>query len=365
MSDLRNLTLLDFYEGYYRPARHPGDPFSPNCRESRSCLRNLCRVNAYQQWRTADGQRLLVDDDTLLHKRFERWLRQQGQAPWQLRVADLSDVGVVEMMAWLVAMGRARATANKNRRTVNAIWRYAVEVEILETLPKNKPYRVEQKEPWCWSSDQLKLILQVAADMPGKVGPVEASTWWPAFAGFLYSTGVRINAALKVPTENLNLATGFVKIPAAVQKQKKDQLVDLFPSTIAALDKLRLAQRGVPTLLGDWTMRTETLTDHWKRLLVAAGFYPDVPSVPKEACFHSMRRTVATRLYEKGGIELAQQRLGHSDAKVTWRYIDAHSKKMPRVSELLPDPLPPDTPPEDSAAAAEPDVLQFRRPAAG
>jgi integrase len=324
-----SLTVLDFYDHYYQPAKHAGDLHRSTCAQYRIQIGNL-----------------------------NKYFRQDADR--DVTLGDLCDELVAAAMNWLVVRGRERTTANKLRGHINALWNFAARQFKKKGLaldrPDNDAYRVDKSEPIAFLPEELDLILKACGRQRGLVGSVPAGTWWVAMALFVFSSALRINAARKVPTSNLDLVRGEVRVPARGQKQRKEQVLDLHVSTVTALRNLRLAERGVPTILGDWPYNTNTLRRYFARILVEAGIFPSVKMVPRELKFHALRKTLASQVFEKAGLHVACDRLGHSSVEVTKRYIDPRYKSQPRVRELVKDPLP--TPPD-----ARPPLTVYREEA--
>lgn len=376
-----SMPVLEFFEDFYRPAKHPGDPLSRTCQEFRSQLRNLSRPRQFSQWIAWKELLCEPDDRPALYRHFEieldtrfrRWKVSQiaslskiqlrlkfeaeltfGKDPaWWAKIADFSDGLIIGAMSFLVEVGRKRTTANKVRSHCNSVWRFAKRKGFIATLPENEKYRCDEREPVALWPDQVDLILAAAARLEGMVGGVPAALWWTGFILLMLELGVRISAAMGIPTTNLAYDRCELLVPCEVQKQRKDQWLDLFPDTMAIIQAWRLEERGITTVLGDWPYGVDVLRRHYKRLLVDAGMYESTDQVPDNLLFHCLRKTLGSMIYEKHGIEAARERLNHSEAKVTWRYIGKQYRHDPKVRELITPftrpALPTDEPPPAGA----------------
>jgi integrase len=289
--------------------------------------------------------------------RFQAAERSQLSATSPMRpllLSDLSDELVYAAMTWQLAEGRQATTANKLRRTINAIWRSAR--KITGTTPDNQKYRENVSDPMALLPAELEKLLAAAGERQGLVGQVPAGQWWLTAILFVYSLGARISAAYQVPTANLDLDRGEVLLAAATQKQRRDQRLDLFPGVVHWLRELRLSERGVSTVLGDYPWGIRTMRDDYTRLFVEAGLYTRAGDVPCKLKFHALRKTLASALFAAGGMPAACERMGHSSSQVTERYIDPRYKRQVKLNDLVKDPSP--------ARLATPTLKIFRDSAA-
>lgn len=281
--------------------------------------------------------------------RFDRYLLAAEGRPATL--ADLVNrpPRVEEVMRWTVEHeANQPTTANKFRRHLNAIWEFAAKRGYVTERPINEAYRVDLAAPVALTKEEFAAILEAAAGLGSSlvVGGVAARLWWPACILFLYWSGLRRSAALRVPTPCLDWAAAEVSVPAELQKHRREQLLDLSDQTMRSLAALRLAERGVPTILGDWTMTARSWVRHWQNLFLRAGIYRKREEIPRYTHgAHILRRTLACNIYEQRGLHAASERLDHSSTKVTERYIDPRWKRRERISGFLPDPIAP--PPAD------------------
>lgn len=298
---------------------------------------------------------VLKTDCRKLDRYFQQWCLDLGERPRPLTLADLSlSLIRAAMRHDLDVKKRSPATANRLRRNILAVWRYAARLNreerrhnpaaALIASPDDviEAFSEHRLEPRCWSMDELAAILDAAAAMKGRVGDIPAGTWHLAHLWFVYNTGARISAVMGTPIKNLNLDRGEVQLPAWCQKQKAEQTFDLKPQTIDALHRLRLERLSPDaTIFADWPYdRSVTnwpcLTKRYKQILAAAGL-----SCGRKDLFHKLRRTFATFLARDQGIIAAQQWLGHSHVSVTERYIDMRYFKGAKLNGSLPDPKPP------------------------
>lgn len=338
------IEVVELYRRFYQPAKHPGDAQRATRSSYLTDVDHLDKFFGFRWWldRYATPPRELATDE--LFSDFKWWLDHCDRPPMKVRICDCSDELVVASMNWLIELGRERTTANRLRRHINAIWRWgARQLAKWGTIiarPDNDKYAENISEPIAFLPDELERILAACARRQGMVGSIRASDWWLAAVLFIFSAGIRIGVACKTPTSKLDLARGDVLVPAGGQKNRHEQRLDLHSSAISALKLLRLTERGVPTILGDWPFTVNTLRRHFAQILVDAGIFPSVDDVPRELKFHALRKTLGSQIIAKAGLHVACARLGHSTVEVTKRYRDRRYGSEHRIAELVKDPLP-------------------------
>jgi integrase len=264
-------------------------------------------------------------------------------------------------MGWQIGRGRKVTTANSLYRHVCAVWRHAFARGYVVAPPRTKRYEEPDYKRQAWSLEEMRAILAAAAQLPGRLGDVRRSDFYTALILFVYSTGARRGVAMKVPARNFDARRGEVLLPAEFQKQNADQLLDLLPETVAALARLRSAERGVELLFGDFAMCVRKLNDGLRQIIVAAGLRRSVEQVSSRDLWHKFRRTFATWGCAASDEETMRRLLGHSSVNVTRLYLD--ERFLPRVSarQVIPSlfPIDPDPAPDGLGA------LRLHRPEAG
>lgn len=265
-------------------------------------------------------------------------------------LADLSDAFLSSAMAEVVQSGRASATANRLLRHIKSIWKFARDRRDL-SLPRCqiKPMREERREPEAWFPAQLTQLVEAASRQPGQLGSVQACRFWKAVVLVQISTGIRIRTQLSLPTSHYDRDRCEILAPAELQKQSRDQRMELLPSASDAIEALAPWERGHDRLFADWPYdkdgRPDTLRRHLKRLLVEAGLYASVEEIPPyKHLFHKFRRSFATQVAASAGKDTAREMLGHSCQSVTDRYLDRRQLPRPRVADLVQDPIAPTNP---------------------
>ena len=194
------------------------------------------------------------------------------------------------------------------------MWRFAWKKRLVDELPRDvADFKPDKHIPRAWSVEEFGRIIAACDVMTGHYCDIESPHWWRAFLWLLYDTGLRVAAALELTTSDLDLETGWLSVPADVQKQKAEQVFKLHPDTLRVIVATNPAGR-------EWLLpfpyhfvgRTKYLRLRLNRILNAAG----LPKTCKDK-FHKIRRTTATLVADLAGDEAAQKHMGHSSLALT------------------------------------------------
>lgn len=304
-----------------------------------------------------------VADYEIQVKHFRDWWKADG--PDTSRTPTIGDVtreSIASAMAWLAANGRAAATVNKLRRVLLALARHASEVLDLPFPKKLKPYKQPKRKASAWNETQMGEIVWVAGQLAGSLGEVTVAQFATALLLTQYNTGSRITALMLVRWESIDLAEGVLVLQADDTKDKEEQRISLKPETVQALAALRVGKAGGP--FDHWPYdRSEAggRRRPWKALtgLLKKVFYvalidsdADVNAVTlkqvrhvidRRSCTHKIRRTFATEIAAREGIDVAQELLGHSQKSTTMAYVDTSRLPKRSARDILPtlQPKPP------------------------
>lgn len=262
-----------------------------------------------------------------------------------MRLPDFSDAAIYSAMRARIEAGVSKDTANKVRAVALAVWNYAHDQypEIVARPPRRlEKLKCPKRDPECWWQEEFERILAAAAELPGSLGAVSLACFADCLLRVSYNSGARISALMAVEVSWIDLPGRQLCIQAQVQKDGEDQTVKLLPGTVAAIERMRAMGR-VRRLFDDWPY--DRRCDQWpalnhllKKLIVAAGLRPDMQSVTRRDLWHKIRRTFATYITMRAGIETAREMLGHSSIEVTKRYIDRSKLGRKSQADLLDDP---------------------------
>lgn len=312
----------------------PGRPKVLRIRDRRrALLRNVPRP-------PADGiYRLSIDSPRTLRRFFEDVYLQRrmsdavasSASDYRTAIESLSgflgcdatvDVLGDELLTdWLLALKRGRqlgnATLNSGYRApLLALWRAAWRARLVNDEPRDViRFKVPRRLPEAWTTEEVSRILQAAATVPGTVSGIPAAAWWTAFLLCMYDSGVRVGALLRLPVAQVDLADGWIRIPAELQKHGAEQAFELHPDTVAAIKATKPQGR---TVLFPCPWTSGRLCKQYRDILEAAG----LPATSRDL-FHRLRRTSCTAVAKAIGVAAAQEHLGHSSASLTKQaYLD-------------------------------------------
>jgi integrase len=213
------------------------------------------------------------------------------------------------------------STANKNTRTLVALWHEAIDQDRNEQPAKRiKPLREDLDALPCWTPDELaRLLASSRQQRPVKRLPCPTDAFFLALVLVAYDTASRISAIMAATPADLDWGTGRLTLRAKTTKGRKCKVVGLSDQTLAAVKAIYNPSWAY---LFPWPFdRSQrpwrSLTDRLKQILQRAGL-PD----GRIHLWHKIRRTTATELTIKEGIEAARKHLDHSAESVTRRYLD-------------------------------------------
>lgn len=261
-------------------------------------------------------------------------------------IADLNDELIPAWFSHLLQTGSAHPTINKHRRQLLAIARLAVKKRKLAEVPDIMKLTEDLTDPVAWTMEEMSKILQVCANLEGKIGPeprkwddprMDACDFWTALIETLLSTGARIGVMMRLPPSCYAREERMLLLPAKMQKQRKDQWVPLSDESVMAIDRIFKPNAAY---LFDWPYDRRvdpsfsTLHAHFRDIIAKAGLSAE------HGTFHRIRRTRAT-YGEMASPGSAFRDLGHSDPRVTQRYISTRLLKPARTIDLIPRPPEP------------------------
>lgn len=293
-----SMTLLAYYEKYFRPRRLRGRAESSD-RQYRINLRH-----------------------------YDRFLRRPAT------LADLDDDMVSEFIASILDRGKSPATANKARNHILSLWRFAARKRHVDLFPDVDRLKEFRRHPSAWSLEQSGRMLAAAGttkhDQP--IAGIPADLWWHTLFLTLFFTGIRIGAALKLKCSDYDEQTKRLTVPAEIQKQAADQVFTLKDELAGFVTQCIAESRR--ELLFPWPFHRSSLYNRLSHILKLAG----LPATRRDK-FHRIRRTSGTMAELHVGRGTAYFHLGHSSPKVTESYIDRSMLPENNVAASLPMPV--------------------------
>lgn len=240
---------------------------------------------------------------------------------------DLTDAAVTSFLSAFRA-GRSPATVNKARTHLLALWRFAARKGIVSDWPDVPAMPEPRRTPAAWSSSQLARLWAALSEAKGFVGGIPAAAWWRSLHAVAWDTGERIGALLAVEPGHVDLADGWLHVPAENRKfGREDRLFPLHRETCQELRGVLAVQRN-RGLVWPCPFSQATLYRRYSAILKRAELPAD-----RRSKFHRMRRSAASHLKAAGGD--AQALLGHASAATTRGYIDPRIAVEQNASSLL------------------------------
>ncbi len=166
---------------------------------------------------------------------------------------------------------------------------------------------------------------------------------WKGLILVAYDTSLRIGCLLKVPRDCLQ--GDQLTIPAELQKARVETVQRLHPETVAVVEALPPSR-----LLFNWPYHDRHLWTLFRSdILEPAGL-----ASTRRDCFHKIRRTSYTRIYDKMGLRAASEHAAHSTDMSRW-YLD--KMQLTKIDPIAVLPRPGETSAPASAPGASGDHL--------
>lgn len=264
-----------------------------------------------------------------------------GRAPL---VTDLTNDNVSWHMGRMMVDGRSKATANKDRSQLLALWRFAVRHGMHNLWPE-VPAEVEPvREPRAWMLSDILKLFHTVRGLQGNLRGTDIPewVWWNGLLMLCLDTGERIRAVSKCRWDWMS--EHWLLIPAEVRKfGRRDKRFALSPETVQSLALLRQFASGQEIF--PWPYCDMYLWSKFNTILKKAG----LPHGRADK-FHKLRKTHASVIHA-AGLD-ATEALGHSHRRTTERYLDSRYTKETQPSQILQQWLRGSTQPPESRKQA-------------
>ena len=320
----------EFNEAYERTMARLNTPIEPPEAIPPATTLRHCYETAYLPARLATRDEHTRRQYDLNLRRFQEFL---GREPL---LSDLTDATVNSAIAWLTsnggktgrtAGGLGAGSIDKFRDNMCSVWRYLNQVRIVDTVPSVPAVTVPLRAPIAWTRDQLTLLWEGLARIPGEIDGVPANLWWLSLHAVIFDTGERIGAVMQTQWADIDLSAGYIIVRAENRKGgRADKTTKLHPQTIAFLRRALAPRRE---LVWPWPRTYTYLWVAYKHILRALG----LPCEGRDRSFHAMRKSVASHA-KAAGLNPSDI-LGHSDPKMIERYIDERIAPPPMACDHL------------------------------
>ena len=252
-----------------------------------------------------------------------------------VKLADLQPSLLPKFVLYMRSQDLSSATINNRTLHIRCLWREAWRRGLVKDAPPAARIPEPRLIKPAWTVDEVSRIIASCQWEVGKIGGVPSCQWWTCLILVIYDTGCRRRVIMHTPLANVFWDQSLILLPGKWQKQKADQFCAISDQTVAELLKIKDPSRAA---LFPWPYDQSLATTypalsyHFKGILKRAGLEPS------GALFHRLRRTRAS-YGEKAVPGSAQKDLGHSDPKVTQRYLDPRILGTSRTVDLIPRPV--------------------------
>ena len=236
-------------------------------------------------------------------------------------LTELDDSLIADHLSWLkLDQKLGHCTVNTGHRcTLLAVWRFAVEMNLMPKDPRVRKLKELRHEPDSWDPEDVLRLVNATTIFAGREADhsVPMDLMWRALLLTEWWTALRAGTLLKIKRQNVNLQTGWIYVEPESVKTGRGKKFRLGPDAVAALQAIWEPKRD---LMFPWPYRRESLWRYFCKLQKAAS----VPESSRKSMsrFHKLRRTVATQAAVSAGLPAAIALLDHSGPEVTRRYLD-------------------------------------------
>jgi len=277
----------------------------------------------------------------MAEKVAERTLRQQQLSLDQFRAftgdVRLSDVthGLAEAFMSHRLAQVSKATANKDLRTLRAIFEHGIKRGYLERNPFEslQPAAEQEKDIRVLSTEEVGLLLSAAPTLT-----------WKAFLFLALTTGLRRGELCALEWADVDFDAGTIRVRGKEghrTKSRRNRTAILLPEAAQLLRELRVQEKARQRRKG---LRKPYLfwARNGKRFGLGGGLKAFKPILEKagigSCTIHDLRRTFVSHLAAAGISEAVAQKLaGHASISTTVaHYTRIMPEDMRRASEVLP-----------------------------
>lgn len=122
---------------------------------------------------------------------------------------------------------------------------YLCDLGIPSFVPKLPPFPNSTFIPYIYSKEQLSNIFKTSDELRGRsVQMTSALISIPALVRFLYATGLRINEALNLQDDDVNLKESYLKVKDS--KNGKERIIPISSSLVAVLKQYNSHKAKLP-----------------------------------------------------------------------------------------------------------------------
>lgn len=247
-------------------------------------------------------------------------------------VGDLNEATVAGFVQHELARGMAVATVNGRLRYIFSLARMVRSRGLYEAdMGDVRKLKEKRSAPIAWTDGEMVAIIKSCRLCRCRFLGVPSAGWWESLVLLTYDTGLRHAAATAVRFDEIDFATGMLRVPAERMKNGVEQFFRLHPQTIEAILGTLPPKRK---LLFPWPFRHQgAFYGRFKAILKRAGL-----PYGKKDLFHKIRRTTASHTARLLGAGVASMQLGHQDPTTIRRYIDPRFTSRHDAADFMPRP---------------------------
>lgn len=236
-----------------------------------------------------------------------------------LLLSELSAATLAEFLAWCEETGLAPGRVKCMRSCLLAIWRYAHDSHLAAPVAGVRRMKIPHEEPDAWSLRELARIIEAARQLKAEpINGIPANDFWTAMLLVGWYTGLRRRALFAIEPKNVDLASGWIYVPAKAMKNSLGKRFRIGPDAIEAVRAIfDRSRRFLFAAVGGEL--SQCVRRDFPKILRAA----EVEGSCLQTChFHKLRRTTATHVAAAAGLAAASALLGHGSPELLKRYID-------------------------------------------
>jgi integrase/recombinase XerD len=239
--------------------------------------------------------------------------------------SSVSKRGVVNFVLSIKEKKYAPATIARKVAAVKSFFHYLVTESTLRNDPTatlDSP-KVGRSLPKAISVEQVDLLLEQPAKDTTAEGLRDK-----AMLELLYATGMRVSELVSLNTEDVSLASGYVR---CFGKGGKERTIPAHPQAIAALERYMNDAR--PRLIST-VSEPALFVNHRGTRLTRQGFWLIIKEYARKAGIdeitpHTLRHSFATHMLANGAnLRDVQELLGHANIATTQIYTHLSSSQM-------------------------------------
>jgi integrase len=222
---------------------------------------------------------------------------------------------------------RALATLNRERNQLSGVFSLALENEIIVANPvhKVKLFPLDNIHDKVLEPEEEKKLFDALTGKRAKLRPVVL---------LILNTGLRLREATELKWEQVNLSDNEDRREITIRgkgrgEKKKLRVIPLNDAAFDLLKGLRAVCNGKGKVFSGRGLSSWAVGYNISKICDEIGL-PDVT-------VHTLRHTFATRLAQRGDVNMEQVRklMGHSDMKTTQRYSHLNDRALRETVKKL------------------------------